>query len=245
MNYEVKIKTVEGANESYYYSDSSTTQGGETVYRGNIVARAYWYDETGASWWNTPIAEIGDTTPAAGKYSSFTLYGTYIDLNLDEIESKQYTLGDAWYRAEDTVFESLRSYAGCVEERDCFRGYMPEDVNQLPTQANVWSINSGNSTQFEIDRLSSDNALWCSLRNNLTIESLWETREKAMRFAGMVECWLKETGNMQETDNVTWCRLLELPDQPTPEVSGKMPGVIIWRLMISLEIIYKTESIYT
>lgn len=246
MNYAIKIKSKQGETESYYYQHPSTTNGGEPVYFGNIEDRAFWYDDSGGQWFNTDSSLIGDATAGNDKYQSPTLYGVYADASLNEIESKQYTLGDAWYRAETIVFESLRDYSGCTEERECYRGYLPVfGETQVPSKSNVWMLESGGSTNFDTDRLATDNALWCSIQTDATIESLWSTREKAMKFVGMVECWLKETNNMEETGNVTWCRMLDIPDSPAREIYGGDRDLkFFWRVIIPLEIVYATEYTY-
>ena len=247
MNYAIKIKSKQDDVESYYYEHPSKTQGGESVYYGNIEDRAFWYDSDGAQWFNTTSALIGTTDTGTGVYISADLYGTYIDSDLNEIKSTQYTLGDALYRAETTVFESLAAYTGCTEERECFRGYLPViDASQTPSRANVWMIDIGGTSNFDTDRLATDNALWCALQQNAEIEALWETREDALKFIGTVQCWLKETGNMKETDNITWCRMIEIPESPTREIyGGERDLKFFWRVIIPLEIVYRTEYVYT
>ena len=247
MKYDIDIKAVVGGLTNYYAKSTTLTNDSQPVYVGNIVDRAFWYNDASGEWINTTTALIGDATPAAGTYTAPTLYGDYVDDDLNELTASQYTIGDAWYRAETTAFESLRNFLGCVEERECYRGYLPAsgDTNTLKS-FNVWMLTSGNSGEFEIDRLAGDNALWCSLRADASIEGVFETRQRAMNFAGAVMAWLKETNNLAETGNVEQCRLLDVPDQPAEEfvpVDGKLIRRV-WRQSINLELIYKTENVF-
>jgi len=156
----------------------------------------------------------------------------------------EYTIADAWYRAETICFESFRNYSGNEEERDCFRGYLPQNEFGDPTQANVWMMTSGGSAEFDIVRLAGDNASWCSLRTDARIDSIWDTRQKAMEFSGLVLAWLKENDNMTEQGNIEWCRLTDIPQEPEIYTSkGQIPK-LYWNITIPLELIYKTENVF-
>ena len=245
MKYEIDIKATIGDTVNYYAKSLTQTSGDQPVYLGCVTNRAFWFDTDGGQWWNTPFDEVGDTTEGAGKYTSSTLYGTYADVDLSELVASQYVIADAWYRAESTAFESLREYVGCEEERDCFRGYMPITGDATDYKyVNVWSFSSGGSGEYDAGRLSGESALWCSLRSDATIVGLFETRERAMKFSGLVMAWLKETDNLMETDNVEQCRLTDIPDEPEIYYTSGKIRKQYWRQTIELELIYRTENVF-
>jgi hypothetical protein len=155
-------------------------------------------------------------------------------------------LADAWYRAETTVFESLLNFTGDEENDNCFRGFLPVqgDSDDFKT-ADIWSLTSGGSSAFDINRLVGDSQLWCSLRSDARIESLWEDRSDAIKFAGLVEAWLKETNNMKETDNVMFVNMVAIPAEPTIYRTDGKQRKRYWQQTINLEIIYATETLYS
>ena len=154
-------------------------------------------------------------------------------------------IADAWYRAETTAFDSLKTFTGSVEGVDCYRGFLPvqgDDTDDL--LVNLWSFNSGGS-DFDIQRLYGSDALWCSMQANARIESLWETRQKAMEFAGLVQAWLKETGNLGQTEAVEWLTLSDLPPEPEIDRTSGINRQRFWRQTIDLELTYKTETVFS
>jgi hypothetical protein len=253
MNYNVEIKTtLDGEFQNYYYQHPSETNDGQPIYYGNIADRAFWFDTATDRWWNSVTAEIGDTTDTAnvkwrGPVDVANLYGTYEDPydGSSDLIASQYTLGDAWYRAETTAFESLKDFCGCEEERECYRGYLPieGDTDDFKL-VNVWMMTSGSSAEFDMVRVTGENPNWCSLRSDARIESLWETRQRAMEFAGMVKAWLRETDNMRETDNIEWCRLADIPLEPVEYITNGRTRKRYWQQTINLELIYKTENVF-
>jgi hypothetical protein len=189
-------------------------------------------------------AAIGyEPAPASDSERFGLVFHGYDDWS-GEITSSQYTIADAWYRAETYAFESFREYAGNVEERECYRGYLPQDEFGDPTEADVWMLTSGGSDEFDIERLSGSNAAWCSLRTDARIESIWETRKDAMEFSGLVLAWLKENNNLTEQGNIEWCRLTDIPLEPELYVSKGLNPRLYWRMTIPLELIYKTENVF-
>ena len=157
----------------------------------------------------------------------------------------EYTLADAWYRAETIAFDSLRDFTTYTENKDCFRGFLPyQGDTDILEMANVWMFTSGGSSEFDIDRLAADNALWCSLRVDAEIESVWTNRSDAMKWAGVVQAWLKQNDNLRETGNIEQVRLLSIPEMPEEYIVGSEQRRRFWRQSISLEIIYRTESVF-
>lgn len=229
-----------GLEGSTYWYDTGTTEGGEPVYYDTSETYAYW--KTGFGYWVTVIADVGELpddyydqtgTGQAGWAGGSLAFSDVL-------------ITDAWYRAETSVFESFRAFVDGNEGNNCFRGFLPVqgDAEDL-LYTNVWQLSSGNSDQFEMDRLWGADANWCSLRSDSHIESVWETREKAMQFSGAVLAWLKATDNMNEVGNVTWCTLSNIPDEPEIyRTDGKINRERYWRQTIDLEIVYKTENNY-
>lgn len=155
------------------------------------------------------------------------------------------TIFDAWLRAEDAIFDSLLTFTGSELGREAFRGFLPihGDTGEYK-YVNAWMLTSGGSTQFEIERLSGDPGLWCSLRNDVRIESLWKKREDALTFTGTILAWLKQTGNFGQQGNVTWCTLAEIPPEPIEHLTKGHNPQRYWRQSVYLELVYKTETTY-
>ena len=175
---------------------------------------------------------VGDSLVGAGSWT-----GT--------LTSSSVVLADAWERAEATAFESLRAYTGCKENVDRYRGFLPvQGDDEAFLDSDVWMMTSGSSGDFDATRLMGDDALYCALRSDARIESIWENRADAMRFAGLVEAWLRETNNLTETGNLSWVNMVDIP--PEPEIyrtDGKVRERY-WLQSINLELVYKTESVF-
>lgn len=253
--YDIELKTTstdavpeELQGERYWY-DSGLTENGEKVYYDNATGQyAIWYSLPLPFWQITSVDNVGVAydnaflggadlsngfNAASGAWSGTLAVNTNV-------------LADAWYRAETEAFDSLTNYTGCTEGVDCFRGFLPvQGDSDDYKRTNVWQMTSGTSGDFDEERLTGDNALWCSLRANCGIESLWETREQAMKFAGLVEAWLKETDNLKETGNVTWLRMVDLPEEPQIYRTQGENRKRLWELNIELELIYSTETVYS
>lgn len=228
---------------STYWYDTETTAGGDPVYYDTSDTYAYWFDATVPV--VTLIADVG-TLPTDYFIEGATpgeLDGTGAWTGTVHVNAN--TISDAWYRAETSAFESLRAFVGATEGSDCFRGFLPvmgdSDDDKL---VNVWQFTSGDSDEFEIDRVKGENPNWCSLRADARVESLWRTREEAMKFAGAVVAWLKSTDNLMETGNVTWCTLSDMPDEPEIYRTDGPNRARYWRQTVDLELVYKTESNY-
>ena len=220
-----------------YWYDTGTTENDEAVYYDNLTGLyAYWND--GTDWIVSAVADVGGTPT------------DYFDLDGQGDWTGTITIGtnviaDAWYRAETTAFDSLKAFTGSVEGVDCFRGFLPvqgDDTDDL--LVNLWSFTSGGS-DFDIQRLYGSDALWCSMQANARIESLWETRQKAMEFAGLVQAWIKETGNLGQTEAVEWLTLSDLPPEPEIDRTSGINRQRIWRQTIELELTYKTETVFS
>jgi hypothetical protein len=156
------------------------------------------------------------------------------------------TVSDAWYRAETEAFNSLSSFLGCTENDNCFRGFLPimGDSTDLK-YVDVWQMASGGSGTFDVERLAGTPGNWCSLRTDLRIDSLWKTREQAMNFSGAVLAWLRSTGNLGQTGNVTWAMLTSIPDEPEEYLTQGQNRQRFWRQEIELELVYLTGSVYS
>jgi hypothetical protein len=226
----------------HYWYDTGTTENGEKVYYDNASKTyAYWND--GSDWLITIIADVA-TTPTdyfidvAGTATGSGAWSGTITISA-------LVLADAWYRAETTAFESLRNFTGCEENDDCFRGFLPVqgDSDDFKT-ANIWMMTSGSSGEFDSVRLTGDGALWCSLRSDARIESLWSSRSEAMKFAGLVEAWLRETNNLHETGNIAWCNMTDIPDEPEIYRTDGKIRKRYWQQTINLELVYQTETTF-
>jgi len=189
-----------------------------------------------ATW---PAGVTVTEAPYANQYAGQGAFSGTLTLSTNVIS-------DAWYRAETTVFESLSSFMQCTEKRSCWRGAMPlMGDNEEFKSVNTWAFSSGTSADFDLDRVTGDNPVWCSLRVDALVDGLFETRERAMNFAGMVLAWLKSTDNLSETGNVFQCVLSAIPPRPEEYITkGRLP-VRYWQQTIQLEIVYVTESVYS
>ena len=66
-----------------------------------------------------------------------------------------------------------------------------------------------------------------------------------MQFAGSIMAWLKHTNNLNETVNVNWCHLRDLPEAPVEYiVDTKEHKYRYWKITIPLEMLFLTEGIY-
>ena len=193
------------------------------------------------SGWVDDAAQAPAPTLAYSEDTSFIGFGAFSGTIL----SSANVLADAWYRAETTAFESLRNFTGCEENDDCFRGFLPIiGDSDAYESTDVWMMTSGASSEFDSTRLSANDALWCSLRSDARIESIWAQRSDAMKFAGLVEAWLKETNNLKETGNLQWVNMTDIPAEPQVyRTDGKIREQY-WIQVIDLELVYKTESVF-
>ena len=247
--YDIELRTTstdavpEALQGTRYWYDVGTQVNGEKVYYDNATdAYAYWND--GADWLLTAVADV-DGTPTDYFEDDGTGTLTGNGSWSGTITASEYTIADAWYRAETAAFESLENFSGCEEGQSCFRGFLPvagdSDAYDL---VNVWQMTSG-ATDFDVSRTFGEDALWCSLQNGVRIESLWESRQRAMEFVGLVMAWLKETNNLKETGNVTWCTLSDTPAEPEIYRTDGENRQRYWRQEIGLELTYKTETVYS
>lgn len=221
----------------------------------NVVGDPIYHEPSGTfSLWNyfgtyrlTNIADENGNpaigyTREDGKLNGF---GAWITRELSIVD---YSISDAWYRAETEAFDSLADFLGCTENDNCFRGFLPimGDSTDLK-YVDVWQMTSGGSGNFDIDRLSGSSGNWCSLRTDVRIDSLWKTRQQAMEFSGAVLAWLKSTGNMEQTSgsNVTYAMLAGIPDEPEEYLTQGQNRQRYWRQAIDLELVYQTEAIYS
>ena len=185
-----------------------------------------------------PAPTLAYTTPAANVLrGKGTWSGT---ITLSDI-----VIVDAWSRAETAVFDSLKSFAGYEENKNCYRGFLPihGDGDDM-LQYNVWMLTSGGSGEFDTDRLSADNPLWCSLRSDARIDSIWKDRSDAMKWGGVVMAWLKQVENLRETGNIEQVRMTDIPAEPEEYLIGDRQRERYWKQTVDLEIIYKTETEY-
>ena len=229
-----------------YWYDEAITVDDETVYYNNASSLyAYWHDAGLDKWVISAVADVGLGTPT--DYFVENVAGTLTGVGsfTGTITISEHVLADAWERAETTAFESLMNYTGGKENVDCFRGFLPRigDSDDYKTTA-VWMMTSGSSSEFDSVRLSGDAALWCALRSDASIESIWEKRTDAMKFAGLVEAWLRETNNLKETGNISWVNMLDIPSDPEIYRTDGKIRKRLWLQTISLELVYKTESVF-
>lgn len=232
-------------NKSVYWYDSGVEINGEPVYYEPSGEYAYWYWNESApfAWYITPVADVGAYGAEYFKQSglAMTASGTWAGT----LAITTNTISDAWYRAETTAFSSLAAFLGCVENDTCFRGFLPVMGDGTALKyVDAWQLTSGGSGTFDTDRLSGAPGNWCSLRTDVRIDSLWKTREKAMKFTGAVLAWLKNTGNLGQVGNVTWCQLSQIPPEPVEYITDGQNRQRYWRQTINLELIYKTETSY-
>lgn len=194
-----------------------------------------WYPVNGGT--GTPVYSeytISESWSAAESAVFFSLTGF--------IESATDVNVGGWNMAEQTIFESLKDYIGNTEDTDCFRGYLPVNENGTPKFSNVWMLTSGGTAgAFDVERTYGASGAWCNMLIPAEIVGVFENRTTAMNFAGAVEAWLKGTNNVNQVNNVTWCHLAALPDQPEEQI---LAGRRYWRIRIQLEVLYLTESVY-
>jgi len=152
------------------------------------------------------------------------------------------TIAESWNKAERNVFESLIDFLGCTENSNAFRGRYPTNEDGNPKWRNVWMINSGGSAgAYDTERTYGLDGNWCNAMINCEVRGLFRTRVLAMNFASSVLAWLKHTNNMNETGNVGWCMLTDLPSAPEPIV---IENDLQWEVIIPLQILYLTEGEY-
>jgi len=195
-----------------------------------------------------PSTATGYTNPWGGRPTVAYVPGTLTGFGSfsGSLTVSEHVIADAWYRAETTAFESLASFLGCTEGVNCFRGFLPVQGDAEDyLDANVWQMTSGSDGGFEIEDTFGADALWCSLQAGARIESVWESRADAMKFAGAVMAWLKQTGNLNEVENVTWCTLSAVPDEPKITRTQGINRERFWEQTIDLTLTYRTENVYT
>lgn len=234
----------EALQGSNYWYDTGTTENAESVFYDTSNAYAYWND--GADWVITAVADVGAAlvdyfmVQVGPDLTGFGAFSGTIAISED-------TIADAWYRAETTAFNSFSAFVGATEGKDCFRGFLPvQGDSEDDKLSNVWHLTSGGSDEFDMDRVKGEDAAWCSLRADARIESLWSSRELAMKFSGAVIAWLKSTDNLKETGNVSWCTLADIPEVPEIyRTDGKKNRARLWRQYINLELVYSTGADYS
>jgi len=240
---EVDIIPAALAGTVFWY-DTGTTHNSEIVYTDALEQYIYW-NVPFVGWAITVPQDLGENPDdyfGLGVGDVLTGYSSFAGkLLLNEC-----TISNAWYLAETTAFESFRNFVGATEGVECFRGFLPVmgdgEVDRL---VNAWQFSSGDSDGFNIDRLKGEHPSWCSLRGDAQFESLWETREMAMRFSGAVLAWLQSTNNLKEMGNVTWCTLAEIPAEPViHRTTGRLNRERYWRQTIDLELLYRTGMKY-
>lgn len=250
-HYTLSFKTVStgGATTpaditSLYFYDTGTTENGLPVYYDTSGTYAKWSTDA-THHLITLVADVGGTpggyfnnTSPSDTWNGFAPWsGTF--------DTSTVLISDAWYRAESTVFESLRTFVGGDEGNNCFRGFLPGQGDREDLKfVNVWQVTSGGSDNFDTSRIIGNDPTWCSMRADGRIESVWKTREEAMQFAGMVEAWLVSNNNLSETGNVTWCSLSDIPGEPETYLTAGANRKRYWKQIIDLDIVYATEGVY-
>ena len=229
-----------------YWYNTGTTENGEKVYHDNLTGLyAFWHEATLDAWIISLVGDVGGGIP-----DSYFLQGVGDDLIgagswSGTLTASDYVLADAWERAEATAFASLMAYTGGKENVDCFRGFLPvQGDDEDYKTSNVWMMSSGSSSSFDSDRLASNDALWCSLRSDARIDSIWESRTDAMRFAGLVQSWLRETNNLNETESISWVNMVDIPAEPEIYRTDGRVRHRYWLQTIDLELVYRTESVH-
>jgi len=225
-----------------YWYDTGEVSSGSAVYTDTGDGLSYWYD--GSDWIISESTDVGGIPVNYYLQSGQELTGRGAWTGTLAISAD--VISDAWYRAEKAAFESFAAFVGAVEGQDCFRGFLPVKGDSNDDQfSNVWMMTSGASSEFPISRLQGADATWCSLRSDTRIESLWTTRELAMKFAGTVCAWLRSTGNLEQTGNVTWCTLTDIPDEPEIyRTGGRSNRARLWRQTVHLDLVYATGKSY-
>ena len=186
------------------------------------------------------IASTGDEA----RFEAMSLSGPWTTINgaTGTPVYSEYTLSESWDSAEKAVFDSLSAWLGNTDEVDCFRGYIPINEDGKPKFVNVWKISSGSSAGgFDISRTYGEAGAWCNMLIDAKLEGIFENRSTAMHFAGAVELWLRETGNLHQTGIIDWCRLRDLPVDPKETI---IMNHRYWTVKIPLEILYLTEGVF-
>ena len=153
------------------------------------------------------------------------------------------TLENAWLEAEKTSFSWIKRYTETDTTNAAFLGMMPLNVVN-----GVMFTSGGNSatTDIETTRAADDNC-WKVVTCSARIEIINVSREKALRWAGLIEKMLNDTNNLHEKGNVMWLRATALPTEPEPgdlfNSDGKPTGMA-WRIEIPLEMSYRTDREY-
>lgn len=143
----------------------------------------------------------------------------------------------SWETAERECFEAIRNVCGGAENAQAFIGYLPEAA------PNVWAFSSGGSAETQIERLQGDNPCFSILRFNAHAFGQFDTRENAQQFACGVLRTLSDTGNMKNTGNVYWLRLVGMPSEPALELS-QISGYYMWTVDIPMEMVFSTSTNY-
>lgn len=154
------------------------------------------------------------------------------------------TLENAWLEAEKTAFNYIARYTNTEDTKACFLGMFPLGVVNA-----VMFTSGGNSgsTDIEVKRAADDNC-WKVIATAARIEILSTSREKALRWAGLICKMLNDTNNMHEIGNIMWFRAEALPGEPEAvelfdrEQRPKGTG---WRIEFPLELIYRTDAEYS
>jgi len=145
------------------------------------------------------------------------------------------TIDEAWEAADLTAFERMREAVGDSQSEGLgFRGYLPADG------VDVWMFTSGGSGENTIYRLSGATPLYCSLWFNARVVCAYADRSAAMKWAGRVIKFLKDTNNLRNIGNVQELRLAALPAEP--ELVMQASGSQIWSITIPMEMIFATET---
>lgn len=182
---------------------------------------------------------------ATAFFSASSLSGTWTGINggTGTPVYSEYTIGEAWVNAEKAVFDSLLAFTGNTEDTDCFMGYLPINEDGIFKKFNIWMLNSGGSAgAFGAERTYGTSGNWCNELINADITGIFENRITAMNFAGSVLAWLKSNDNMNQTGIINWCHLRDLPEAPDELIMGNHR---YWKIIIPLEILFLTESVYT
>lgn len=244
-SYEFKYKTtstdsnVAALAQDVYWYDTGETSKGSPIYQDSTDTYAI-YKEV-SRWTIGLAAEIGNSP--TDYYDGTTTIGDDLDgvgTWTGTITWSVYSISGAWDDAEREVFDSLVSYVGGTENSNAFRGRYPTNEDGEPAYRNIWMINSGGAAgAFDPERTYGTNGNWCNVLIDAEIRGLFETRVMAMNFASSVLAWLKHTNNMNQTGNVTWFMLTDLPQPPEPIIIGHS---LQWEVVIPTQMLYLTES---
>jgi len=224
-----------------------------------LQGSTYWYEtdtsgvyydtsDTYAIWTSTTyglIASVVADVDNEGVTDYFLLSGAFDGQGTwtGTITQSTYTLSTAWYDAETTCFDSLASFLGNTEGIDAFRGWIPINEEGNPKYSNCWELRTGGTGGgFDVSDTYGEDGAWCNAFIDAELHGIFEDRRKAMCFAGAVMAWLKSTNNMNQTDNVTWCQLADLPESPTELIPVNR---VYWEVRIPLQILYLTESVHS